>query len=180
MKKRSLYLTSCLALLFAGQSLADGNITGQLDVRLTIGEGCSVSNGGSIGSYNQFGTLDFGMQTNLNSELKAQSTGIGGGGNITIICTPGTNYSIAVDSGLNAVAEQRRMRNQSDTLTDKYINYNLFQDNGYSVPWIAADPVPQDSSGEPKELIFYGQVPSTTTAPESGTYTDSVTVSIVW
>lgn len=180
MKINSTILASCLVLGFTSYANAAGTISGQLDVRITIGQGCSITHGGGIGTYNQFGTLDFGIQTNLSTAVDAKASGASGANTVGVICSPALPYTVAVDNGVNATGSQRQMRNQTTGLTNNYIAYNLYQDSARATAWVSGTPVSRTGTGTAQSLDFYGRVPVVTPAPAAGTYTDSVAVTVSW
>lgn len=162
-------------------SYSNANITGQLDVRITIGTGCSIVNIGASGSFNQFGTLDFGVKSSLAAASDGQSTAAGGAGVLQIVCTVGQPYQITLDGGLNASpATQRRMQNQNTGASSNYIIYNLYQEAAHTNSYIPGTAVSRTATGLPQPLIIYGQVPIVTPTPATGTYTDSVNVLITF
>ncbi|HGM6605695.1 TPA: spore coat protein U domain-containing protein, partial [Serratia marcescens] len=109
MKKTLAALTSAAALLCtSGAAFAAGTIQGTLGVTLTIGAGCVVTGGNSSGTTNNFGSISFGTYSSLANVITASATGSGGTGTLGLNCTTGTNYTVALDNGLNASGSQRR------------------------------------------------------------------------
>lgn len=181
MKIKASIVACGIMLACSHYALAAGSISGQLDVRLTIGEGCSISNGGASGSFNQFGTLDFGVNADLSAAIDAESSSSAGANAIQIICSPTLAYNVTVDGGQNSQGVQRRMQNQTNGLTNNYVSYDLYQDASRTTAWVAGTPFANTGTGDPISLVFYGRVPQVASpAPAAGTYTDSVLVSIDW
>ncbi|WP_425048534.1 Csu type fimbrial protein [Pseudomonas sediminis] len=171
--------TAALALsLFAAPAFSAGQLQGQLNVQITIGTGCTVTNGAASGSSNTFGSLSFGNYNDLANLIDGRSFGSAGGSSFGLQCSLGTAYSIALNSGQNATGGQRRMINSG-----AYVAYNLYQDSGRSQAWgdggATGTVLSGTGTGNNEEVIVYGRVPAQTT-PSPGTYTDTVQVTIAW
>jgi spore coat protein U-like protein len=71
-----------------------------------------------------------------------------------------------------------------------FLNYNLYVDAAHTLPWSTAiGPSTCTTTGEcflgtgngsAQSVSIYGVVPTTATAPPSGTYTDTVTMTITF
>lgn len=112
--------------------------------------------------------INFGTTSNLTTNVDATGT-------LTINCTTGLPYSIALNGGLsNAQPTQRRM-----TLGSNAIIYGLYSNSTRTVPWGAAanQIVPGTGTGTAQSVTVYGRVTPQTT-PASGTYSDTVVVTI--
>ncbi|MFN9527706.1 MAG: hypothetical protein ACK561_17570 [Pseudomonadaceae bacterium] len=71
--------TATLALsLFAAPAFSAGELQGQLNVQITIGTGCTVTNGTASGSSNTFGSLSFGDYNDLANLIDGRSFGSAG------------------------------------------------------------------------------------------------------
>ncbi|UXY53873.1 Csu type fimbrial protein [Pseudomonas tohonis] len=177
---RAQFLLSSLVLLPLSSSLeAAGTVQGQLGIQLVIGAGCTVNNGSNNGSANTFGSISFGTYPSLNSIIEAQSVGSSAGSSFGVTCNTGTNYSVALDSGLHATGNQRNM---SAGATD-VIAYNLYKEAARTTLWgngsNGGTALAGTGTGANQELVVYGRVPPQTT-PATGTYTDTVQVTITW
>ena len=169
--------TAALALtVFSAPAFSAGELQGQLNVQITVGTGCTVTNGSEDGSVNTFGSLSFGDYNDLTNLIDGRSFGSGGGSSFGLQCSQGTAYSIALNAGQNANGGQRRMINSG-----AYVDYNLYQDSGRSQSWGdgGATGSVLTGTGNNEEVIVYGRVPAQAT-PAPGTYTDTVQVTIAW
>ncbi|MFI8418183.1 spore coat U domain-containing protein [Serratia sp. NPDC078593] len=176
MKKLWVALFSVAAVTGVPLSQA-GTIQGNLGVTLTIGAGCVVNGGDSSGSVNDFGAINFGTYSSLNNIIDASSSGSGGVGTLALECTDGTNYTVALNDGLNATGTQRRMASTEGA----FISYNLYRDAAHSQPWNDTDGVlTATGSGTAEPLIVYGRVPAAAVTPAEGAYTDTVTMTVSW
>lgn len=175
MKKIRLVL-ACLTLMMSitATPLFAGTVQGNLNVSLTIGNGCELTGGDYTGAVNQFGNLSFGQYSSLSNIIDSQSTGASTG-NMQMVCTTGTAYTVSLDNGLHASGAQRRMIGPAGA----FINYNLFQDAPRATAWAAGTPLAATGAGTPVDLIVYGRVPAQTT-PAAGAYADTVTMTVTW
>ncbi|CAI0728522.1 Uncharacterized secreted protein [Serratia proteamaculans] len=180
MKKILMALTSAATLLCAsGAANAAGTIQGNLGVTLTIGAGCVVGGGDSSGSVNDFGAISFGTYSSLSNIIDASATGSGGAGTLSLTCTTGTDYTVALNDGLHVAAgNQRQMANST---TDAFIKYNLYQDQARATAWSSgANALTGTGTGAAVPLIVYARVPAAVTTPDPDTYNDTVTMTVTW
>lgn len=164
----------------SGYSLAEGKVTGRIGVKLVIGKGCEVIGGSSGLLGSDFGSLDFGEQSSLGASVDAESN-ISGGGKLKIKCTDKTPYTITLNNGLNANGTQRRLSDGGAVGTGlgaKYVTYNLYTDSSRTTEWPSTGFTGTGDNTE-MDLIVYGRVPVQTT-PASGTYTDTVVMTVAW
>lgn len=160
-----------------GSAQAAGSVSGTVDVKLTIGSGCVVSNADSSGSVNKFGVVDFGSHSTLANIVDAQSAGVAGASTILLNCTNGTNYSVGLNDGANASITQRRMAKGAD-----FVNYELYKEAARTSRWGAigsGTELTGTGIGTDVALTIYGRVPAQTT-PSAGAYTDTVVATIAW
>jgi len=149
-----------------------GTATANLTVQITITAACSIN----------AATLNFGSSV-AGTTLVASA--ITGSTTVSVTCTSGSPYSIGMNSGSNASGNQRRMANGGN-----YLNYGLYVDNAYANPWSTAssnstctttsDCYLGTGNGAAQSINIYGQVPSVGTAPPTGTYSDTVTMTITY
>ena len=106
-------------------------------------------------------------------------------GLISVTCTNGTMFKIAIDYGVQAVGTQRFLRNpDAPNPPDHDLAYGLYLDGVYSDPWgLSADTYPAGgvyltSTGTAVEPTVYGKLPLGQTQAYVGGYTDTVIISI--
>jgi len=161
-----------VALASGHQSSAQaGTSTANLTVQITITASCTIN----------AATLNFGSVagTTLATTLQSGST------TVSVTCTNGSPYSIAMDNGANASGSQRRMANAGN-----FISYNLYTDAAHTNPWTTATSSTTctttngcflgTGNGSAQTVNIYGNVPATGTAPNTGTYTDTVVMTITY
>ena len=101
---------------------------------------------------------------------------------ISLACTNGATYDVALDLGANAAAGQRFLSNGAATPVT--IPYNVFRDAGRSSAWGSTSGT-NTSAGIAGTsglvvLTAYGRIPSTATSVGAGSYTDTVTVTVTF
>ncbi len=155
--------------------------------------GClAVAIGPGLGSSAQAATLNTDLNvtiTIINLCIAASTTPVSFGshgfltsavdntGTITVTCTPGASYTVALNAGTSpgATTTTRKMSGPGTA-----ISYQLFRESGRTTNWgnvVGTDTVAGTGSGLPQTLTVYGRVPIQTT-PIAGTYNDTVQVSI--
>jgi len=162
-----------LASLSTAPMAQAGTATSNLTVQITITAACTIN----------AATLDFGATvagtTLVASNVDAQTT-------VSVTCTNGSPYAIAMDNGAN-FSTTRRMKQGATT---NFLSYGLYTDSGRSNAWTTATNSTTcaatnscflgTGSGSAQSVTIYGRVPSTGTAPPTGTYTDTVTMTITY
>ena len=127
----------------------------------TILKSCNVS----------AGNLDFGGVGDLATIVDGQS-------NLSLQCTRGTGYKVALDGGLaNATDPTARKM----TMGTQSITYGLYQNSGRSTPWgtLSAATLGGTGTAGIQTIPVYGRVPVQAT-PGVGTYSDTVVVSVTY
>jgi len=101
---------------------------------------------------------------------------------ISLVCTNGASYDVALDNGTHAQSSQRYMSNGAATPVT--IPYNIYTDSARTLPWGATSGTNTVSgtaglSGA-VSLTAYGQIPSSAASVGAGSYTDTVTVTVTF
>ena len=145
--------------------------TGTLTVQMTISASCTIS----------AATLNFGSLPGTSVIAGATNASV----NVSVTCTNGSPYSVAMNNGANASGSQRRMTNGTS-----FINYNLYTDAGRTSLWTTATSSTTCTStnscflgtgnGAAQSIPVFGQVPAVGSAPTASTYTDTVTMTITY
>lgn len=98
---------------------------------------------------------------------------------LTVTCTTGTTYILAMDAGLGGgTTTTRKMSGPSGSL----LNYGIFKDAGNSQNWgnvPGTDTLAGTGSGLLQTISVYGLIPTGQTLT-GGSYTDTVTVSMTY
>jgi spore coat protein U-like protein len=176
MQRLARWIGGASAAIFIGLGSAAlaqaGTATANMTVQITITASCTISTA----------TLNFGA-TVAGTTLVASP--VNGSTTTSVTCTSGSPYSIGMNNGVNASGSQRRMASGGN-----FLNYNLYTDLALSNPWstgatnisctTSTNCYLGTGSGTAQTITIYGQVPSTGTAPPTGTYTDTVTMTITY
>ncbi|ABS24752.1 spore coat U domain-containing protein [Anaeromyxobacter sp. Fw109-5] len=149
---RFLRLTLALgAALAAGAAHAE-TATAQFQVTATVVKKCKIS-----ATTIAFGNYD--PATILSAE-----------GTLTLKCTKGTLYSVALDGGSTG---SRQMTQAAEVL-----DYELYSDAGHTAVWPSTAAAPSvAAAGADEALIIFAQVPADQ-YPAPGAYADTVTATI--
>jgi spore coat protein U-like protein len=147
-----------------------GTATGTLTVQLTITSACTIG----------AATLNFGSDAGtslLTTALTANTT-------VSVTCTNGSPYAIGMGQG-SYYSTTNRMANGTN-----YIGYSLYQNSTLTEPWTTAassttctttgDCYLGTGNGTAQTVTIYGQVPTVAVAPASGSYSDTVVMTIMY
>lgn len=142
-------------------------------VQLEIVNGCLLNNSSANATL---GTLDFGQVYNLNAQKDAVSTS--GNGTIELRCTPGTTAKITLNAGLyGSDVNNRKMKLTTGAAT---LNYQLYTAANRTTVWDNSTGVSVTFvSDATQSFPIYARIPVQTT-PQSGQYSDQVTVTITY
>lgn len=108
------------------------------------------------------------------------STQVDQTGSIAVVCTSGVSYSIGLDAGAGSgatTAVRKLTGSQGGTL-----NYALYSDSARTSNWgstIGTDTQSGNGNGITQNLTVYGRIPSGQT-PQTGVYTDTVTITLTY
>ena len=152
-----------IALLLLVQVSYAASVTSTLTTQVTIAAACTI---------NAAAALNFGSQSVLNAN--ADQTGT-----LQIQCTNTTNFNIGLDAGMGAGAT---VANRKMTSGGNTVNYSLYSDSGRSIVWgstVGTDTVAAAANGASQSFTLYGRIPAQA-APAPGTYSDTVTVTIMY
>jgi spore coat protein U-like protein len=160
---RTLFVVLVPILAFVQPAAAE-TATANFPVNATISSTCSLSATGI--NFGEVGTA--GVTTSQTD----------GTGSITITCSTGSAYSIALDDGLHNVAAQRHVQSASNTLT-----YDLYKDPARGTVWTcAAAPVTGTGDATAQVITVYGRIAAGLPfSVSNGTpYTDTVLVTLTY
>jgi spore coat protein U-like protein len=115
------------------------------------------------------GSLGFGTYTGAQSN--AQAT-------LTVTCTSGTSYTLALSSGSN-FSVTRRMK----SATGQFIGYALYKDAAFTNAWgdgtTAGTTASGSGSGSAQTFTVFGRAPAAA-VPNPGSYSDAVVVTVTY
>jgi spore coat protein U-like protein len=119
--------------------------------------------------------LDFGAMGVIAADIPGTTT-------ISVQCTTGTAYEVALDAGIGVGATvANRLMTGPGAAT---VTYSLYQDAGHTTVWGdttggGGNTVTGTGNGAQQDLTVYGLVPAQTT-PGAGDYTDTITVEVTY
>ncbi|MGP2712127.1 Csu type fimbrial protein [Serratia marcescens] len=151
-------------------ALADSK-TATLGVSATLLSACEA--GSSSGGNVSFGTLNFGTLYFLSTATSV--AGQQNAGAIRVKCTNGTSYSVLLGGGQSGNTAARYLQSAAG----QRVNYNLYTNAAHSTIWDNLTGVSQTANGSDNWLPVYGMIPAQPTPP-TGSYTDTVQVTINW
>jgi len=170
-------LDAVLQLFFAAAllwGLAAGNanaiISAQFKAQATIVAGCAVLGTGSL-----FGTLSFGTYpgtgTGSVNGTFVQNT------SLTLACTPGVSLNMAINGGSNFTT----VRNVMQSGNSLQLPYRIYTDAAHTNEIGVGQNVPLNISSSNNNIVLpiYGVLQLNGFSP-SGSYTDTLTVTLTW
>jgi len=154
-----------IMLAVAGAAQADSK-NASFTVSATVAKACTIdASDMNMGTWSGVGNLD-------------------GATTVTVKCTNGTSYNVALDNGANGTSTaDRKLGDGAERLS-----YNLFRDSGRTQIWgstIGTNTVPGTGSGmataNERSIDVYARIAQADLlAAKPGTYTDSVTATITY
>lgn len=161
--KKLAFASGCLcAALSSGQLFAQATTT--FNVTATVIDSCDVS-----ANNLAFGNVE--PVNNLN---------IDAAGSVTVTCSLGTSYSVLLDDGANSSDGTVSTRRMKDAGTN-YLSYQLYSDTLRTSVWgetAATNDVTGIGTGLGVPILVYGRIPSGQQATQTGSYTDTINVTL--
>jgi spore coat protein U-like protein len=157
---------AAVAAVVATPALA-GTATNTLPVEVNVINSCTVA----------ATPMNFGAPTSIGTaNIDRTST-------VSLVCTNGAAYDVAMDVGLNASGTQRRMSNGA--ATPVFVPYGIYRDTTYTAAseWTAASGNTVSGTAGLTGLVSltaYGRIPSTASSVGAGKYQDTVTVTVTF
>jgi len=161
---------TCMLLTLAGACHANVN-TATVGVSATLVKSCVA--GTTSGGNTTFGTFNFGTVYFLNTAIMV--VGQANAGALQISCNNGTSYTVLLSGGQSGNTAARYLQSAAGAR----VNYNLYTSASYATVWDNVTGVTQTATGQSVWLPVYGMIPVQAT-PATGTYTDTVQVTINW
>ncbi len=157
---QTLTLTASFDLQSCTTGLA-ATTTSSTQVTASVVKSCDVS----------ASNLGFGSVGTLSTAVTGQSA-------LSLLCTKGTGYTVALDGGLSGATDPtaRQMTGGGEAVT-----YGLYRDGGRTKPWGTSATATMGGTGTAsrQSIPVYGLVPAQKT-PSPGTYSDTVVVTVTY
>lgn len=144
-----------------------GTATNTLPVEVNVINSCTIS----------ATPMNFGSPTSIGTaNIDRTST-------VSLVCTNGAAYDVAMDPGLNASGTQRRMSDGGGTPV--YVPYAIYRDTSYTAAaeWTSGTGNTVSGTAGASGLVSltaYGRIPATAPSVVAGTYRDTVTVTVTF
>jgi spore coat protein U-like protein len=118
--------------------------------------------------------LDFGTQTLLSDDVDATST-------VSVTCTSGQSYALSLNEGTGS-GGTTTTRLMTHTSSAETVPYQMYSDAARTQNWgnSATNDVEGTGTGSAIGHTVYGRVPAQATAPDAGSYIDTVTVTVTY
>jgi spore coat protein U-like protein len=155
-------------LVAAGQAVAATD-TASFQVKIVITESCDIHTVAAT-------ELDFGTRARSTGNWDSASA-------LTVNCSTGTPYTIAMGNGLNPSAVAVSATNRRMANGGNFVPYGLFRDIGRSTLWgstTGSDTLAGTGTGVNVTVPVYGRVPAASTNVPAGTYLDVVVATITY
>ena len=139
----------------------------------------TVSSNISVSCVISTTNIDFDGYDAVGAHASADLTATGG---ISSTCTAGSGGNIKIGQGLHATGDSsdaapvRQMVHATDNT--KFLEYDVFSDNAWTTQWENATGVAYTGSGTEQPLVVYGSIAQAQTDAPTGSYTDTLVVSI--
>ncbi|WP_413508349.1 spore coat U domain-containing protein [Serratia proteamaculans] len=147
-------------------------------VNASIVKGCVLGSG--VTDVTTFGTLSFGQVSSLSSNISIVSSA--GAGSVVIRCNPGLSVTLALNVGNNVTGSISAGRKLQNATTLETLVYQLYQDSNYTTIWgdgsNGGTAQTVSSAGSTQEIKIYARLMSTSILPTSGTYSDTVLLTV--
>lgn len=180
MAVRPRVLLASLLAAFVWLPAQAATVHGTLGVLAEVGAGCQVNNASVDNGVIDFGDLDFGkINTMTEQHIDSGGMGVGSAIGIEMECSDGTSYNIRLDQGLyyDGGASSRAMQIAGGT---SLLRYGLYQDAARASAWQPGVAVAGTADSTTNTHYIYGRIPGVNTNVPSGSYSDTVRVSIEW
>ncbi len=166
MKKNILKTLAAVALVAPVAAYAATSTT-TFTVGATVADSCSVT-----ANALSFGSID--PLVNATTNTDATTT-------IDVTCANGTTYDVGLDAG-GATGATVTTRAMTDGVSGA-LSYSLYSDTGRTTNWgntVDTDTVSGTGTGAAQTLTVYGRVPSGQETAPTGTYTDTINVTVTY
>lgn len=161
---RPLAITGGLLLTVLFSSHVAAQATSQFNVTASVVDSCSVSS-----TDLAFGNVE--PVNNLNIDAV---------GSVTVTCSLGTSYSVLLDAGNNSSDGSVSTRRMTDG-SSNYLSYQIYSDTLRTTVWGetgGTNDVTGTGTGLGVPLVVYGRIPSGQQETQTGSYTDTIDVTV--
>jgi spore coat protein U-like protein len=173
--------TICASIAFAGFVSASpamaGSTTGTIAVSLNVSAACAV-NGGTLttGALGQVGAIAFADQPGVFGDVSATMVATGGGGGLSILCSPGLTPSLTVGAGAHDSGSLHHLAFGSNEVA-----YHLYSDSARTNELTIGQQISLGTATTTAfSLPIFAKTNSGGLALPAGAYVDTVQVTLSW
>ena len=139
--------------------------TSTFEVNASIASACTVS-----ATNMNFGEIPVAAAATVQTDSTSS---------ITVTCSNGEAYTVALNRGLNNVAEQRNAK--GTVVAGNVLAYDLYKDSARGTVWTqTAVPVTGTGTGTAQVITVYGRVAAGLPYVANTTYTDQVLMTLTY
>ncbi len=165
MKHLHTRIAVAVGLLSVGSLALGATSTSTIGVSATVEDSCNLTT--SALGFGSFAAID-------DTNVDATTT-------IDVTCSNGTSYDVGLDAGTTteATVTSRQMQHS----TSGTLNYSLYSDSGRTTNWgdtVGTDTVSGSGDGTAQTLTVYGRIPSGQQTAPTGSYSDTITVTVTY
>ena len=157
--RKIVMVAAAAAMTTAAPAYAQSTDSADMEVTATIEDSCTITAGSMA-----FGLVD--LTTGTDHDTSAT---------ITLSCTNGAGYSVAMGNGNNYASGSHNLSDGTDV-----IPYDIYSDSARVSVWEGATEVTGTAGADDVELVAYGRIPSTAGNVPAGDYSDTVSVTVTF
>ncbi len=163
--------------LFGATPAQAGSAAGTIAVSLNVTDACLVNGASSYTtSLGQVGAITFADQPGLFGNTDASLVATGGGGAISVLCSPGLSPTLTIGSGAHDSGGLHHLAAGSNQVA-----YHLFTDSGRSNEISIGQALSLGTTTTTAiNVPIYARTNSGGVVMPSGAYTDTVQVTLAW
>ncbi|WP_431222631.1 Csu type fimbrial protein [Serratia sp. L9] len=173
-------LLLCSMAAFGDTGINDLSKSQPFTVNASIVKGCVLGSG--VSDVSTFGTLSFGQVSSLSSNISVVSSA--NAGSVVLRCNPNLSVTLGLGIGTHVTGSISAGRKLQNSVTTETLLYQLYQDSNYSSIWgdgsNGGTTQVITASGSTQEIKVYARLFSTSILPTSGTYSDTVLLTVTY
>lgn len=173
-------LLLCSTTAFGDTGINDLSKSQPFTVNASIVKGCVLGSG--VSDVGTFGTLSFGQVSSLSSNISVVSSA--NAGSVVLRCNPNLSVTLGLGIGTHVTGSISAGRKLQNSVTAETLLYQLYKDSNYSSIWgdgsNGGTTQVITASGSTQEIKVYARLFSTSILPTSGTYSDTVLLTVTY
>lgn len=172
----SAVLAGALAILGSTRAQA-GSASGTIAVALNVSDACVVNGATAFTTtLGQVGAITFADQPGLFGDVSASMVATGGGGAISVLCSPNLTPTLSINAGLHDSSNLHHLASGSNLIT-----YHLYSDSGHSNEiQISQTLALGTTTSSAINVPIYAVANSGGQVLPAGSYSDTLQVTLAW